>query len=152
MGLANDATTAQLSKLMAEAKHYYHLEKRCLGLHGAETLTVLLSSIALWAVVVLIGFLVLLFASLALAFWIGRLTGSLITGVSAVAVLLLLIGLFVYLRRQAWIEEPVARFMARLLVPSDEEEAPPATAQEASGKDTKLPAAVRDAAGKGGGQ
>lgn len=122
MGLANDTTTAQLSKLMDEAKRYYQLEKRCLGLHGAEKLTVLLSSITLWAVVLLVGFLVTLFAALALSFWIGKLTGSIILGVGAVAALLLLVGLIVYARRQAWIEEPIARFMAELLVPSDEDD------------------------------
>ena len=122
MQIANDALTKQLTGLIDEAKHYYQLEKRCLGLHGAESLTVLLSRIALWAIVLLVGFLVLLFSSLTFAFWIGELTGSVLIGVGSVAAFLLLIGLIVYSRRQAWIEEPIARFLATLLVSSDEKE------------------------------
>ncbi|MBO4906480.1 MAG: hypothetical protein J5486_05540 [Bacteroidaceae bacterium] len=122
MALANEATTTQLTKLIDEAKSYYHLEKRCLGLHGAETLTVLLSRITLWVIVLLIGFLVLLFGSQALAFWIGSITGNLIIGVCSVAAFLLLICLVIYIKRQAWIEEPIARFMAQLFVPDDDDE------------------------------
>ena len=110
----NGKMTQQMRLLYEEAKQYFALQKRCLVLQGVEVLTTLLASMALWAIIILLGALFLLFFSFALAYGIGHLTGSVVLGFASIAALQLLLIAIIFMKRRAWIVEPIARFMAQL--------------------------------------
>lgn len=116
MRFASEETTNRLRELFSEAKHYYALEKHYLSLQGAEILTILLSRAAIWAIIIMLAALFFLFGCLTLAFWFSSLLGSNIAGFGIVTGATLLGILLLILRRKAWIEEPIARFMVQLLV------------------------------------
>lgn len=110
----NGQTTEQMSNLFTEAKEYLSLQKQNLSLQTAEVLTKILSAVALWAIVILVGALVLLFASFAIAFWLGGLLGNTVWGFVIIAAVLLVVTLLVYANRTAWIIVPITRFMVGL--------------------------------------
>ena len=118
MLFANDRMTSQMGQLFEEGKQYWNLQKKYLGLHTAEVLTRLLSTLALVLVLVLIGSLVLLFGSFAIAFWLGELLDSSLLGFGIIAAVLLLVALLIYANRINWIVRPTTRFMVGLLASS----------------------------------
>jgi len=114
----NGQTTEQMSQLFTEARQYWSLQKQNLSLQTTEVLTRLLSAIALWAIIILIGALVLLFASFAIAFWLGGLLGNTVWGFVIIAAVLFIVTLLVYANRTAWIISPVTKFMVGLFASS----------------------------------
>lgn len=117
MGITNEQTTDRMTKLFEQGRRYYALQKDYLSLHGAEVLSRLFSAIALTAIFILVGFMVILFGSFALAYWIGDLLGSHILGFVIIAGVLLVGTLLVYANRKSWIVLPTTRFMVNLLTP-----------------------------------
>lgn len=118
MLFVNEQMTSQMGQLFEEGCRYWDLQKQYLGLHTAEVLTRLLATVALVLVLILVGSLVLLFSSFALAYWIGELTGSLLLGFGIIALALLLIAVLIYANRTSWIVRPTTRFMVSLLASS----------------------------------
>lgn len=114
MMFANEQMTSQMGQLLEEGKHYWELQKQYLSLHSAEVLTRLLSTVALILILILVGSLVLLFGSFALAYWLGDLLGSSVLGFGIIALALLLVGLIVFANRKSWIVRPTTRFMVGL--------------------------------------
>ncbi len=117
MDITNEQTTTRMTNLFEQGRRYLQLQKDYLSLHGVEVLTRLFSAIALAAILILVGFLVVLFGSFALAYWLGELLGSHILGFTIIAGVLLLFTLLVYANRKAWIILPTTRFMVSLLTP-----------------------------------
>lgn len=115
MTIANEQTTSRMSQLIEQARQYFTLQKNYLSLHGVEILTRLFSAIALAAILILVGFLVILFGSFALAYWIGELLDSQILGFVIIAALLLLTAVLIWANRMAWIVMPTVHFMIGLL-------------------------------------
>lgn len=107
-------TTEQLTSLLTEARNYLGLQQKNISLQTTEVLTRLLTAIALWGIIILVGALVLLFASFALAYLIGLWLGSEVWGFAIIAGVLLLITLLIYANRTAWIAVPVGKFMVSL--------------------------------------
>lgn len=115
MALSNDQTTTRMTQLFEQARRYVTLQKDFLSINSAEILTRLFSALALTAILILVGFMVVLFGSFALAYWLGDLLGSHILGFVIIAGVLLLLALLVYANRKAWIVLPTTRFMVGLL-------------------------------------
>lgn len=115
MGITNEQTTAQMCQLFEQARRYFTLQKDYLSLHGVEMLTRLFTAITLTAILILMGFLVILFGCFALAYWLGDLLDSTILGFAIIAGVLLLAALVVWGKRKAWIVLPTTRFMIGLL-------------------------------------
>ena len=111
-----------IQKLFLELKNYLTLQKKFLKLDTAEKLTVLLSAIAITAILLLLGSMILLYLTFALAYYLGDVMGSLPLGFSAIAVSLLLVLLFFYFNRKKYIIQPIARFMANLFINSTQDE------------------------------
>lgn len=103
-----------IQQLLLELKNYYKLQKKFVYLDTAEKLTVLLSAIAISIVMVVLVALVLMYATFALAFFIGNQLDSLPMGFVLVAAGLLLILFLFYWNRKRLIVQPLARFIARL--------------------------------------
>ena len=73
------------------------MQKQYLSLHAAEVLTRLLSMVVLLIILILVGSMVLLFGSFAVAYWLGELLDSTLLGFAVIACLLLVMSLLVYL-------------------------------------------------------
>ncbi len=107
----NEQTTEQITSLFTEARNYWQLQRKNLSLETSEVLSKLLSAVALWALVILIGALVLLFGSFAVAYLLGNLLGSQVWGFTIIAVVLLLLVMLIYANRRAWIVVPIGKFV-----------------------------------------
>jgi hypothetical protein len=118
MMFANEKTTAQIGQLFDEAKRYWELQKQHLSLNSVEILTRLFSTLVLVLILILVGSLVLLFGSFALAYWLGELLDSMLLGFGIIASILLLLALMVYANRRSWIVRPTTQFMVSLLASS----------------------------------
>lgn len=108
--------TDNFRKLLEEAKRYLSLQKEYALMDTADKLTVILSTVAIAAVCIILGAMILFFLTFALAYWIGNITGNLSIGFISIAAFLLLMFFIVYQKRNAWIIQPLARMMVRLFV------------------------------------
>lgn len=118
MLFSNEQTTAQMSHLFEEARQWWGLQKQFVTLQTTEVLTQLFSALALWGILLIVGSMVLLFGSFALAYWLGDLMGSTMLGFGIIALVLLLAVMLVYTNRRNWIVLPITRFMVGLLISS----------------------------------
>lgn len=116
-----DETQQSIKQLLLESKEYYELQKQILKLDVAEKLTVLLSGLAIAVVCLVLGSLALFFLTFASAYWVGNLLGNQPMGFAAIALLFILIMYIVYLQRNKWIIQPMARLIVKLFI-NDEED------------------------------
>ncbi len=114
MTFSNEQTNERMTQLFEEGRRYFALQKDYLSLQSVETLTRLFTAIALTAIIILIGFLVVLFGSFALAYWLGDILDSAVLGFAIIAGVLFLCALLVYTNRNAWIIQPTTRFLVSL--------------------------------------
>ena len=115
----NEQLTSRLTSFFGEAKRSLELEGRYFGVSLAQRLARLLAGMAIAAVLIVVGGIVLLFGSFALAYWLSELTGSMLVGFGILALVLAAVLLLAYVRRREWFVEPIVRGVASLLV-SDE--------------------------------
>ena len=104
-------TQKSISSLFTEAKQYVDLQKRYAQKELAGRLTTLLSSIAIAAVLILLGSIVLLLLCFTLAYIIGQALGNVALGFLCMTLAALLTILVVYLNRNRWISRPLARLV-----------------------------------------
>ncbi|MCM1109212.1 MAG: hypothetical protein NC388_09210 [Clostridium sp.] len=112
-----------MQKLFLELKNYLELQKKFVMLDTAEKLTVLISAIAIGSVVLILLSMLLLFATLALAYYLGDLLHSLPLGFALIAALFGVILFYFYANRNKLVIQPLARMMADLFInphPTDE--------------------------------
>ena len=113
--------SSSIQSLWTEAKNYLELQKEYLKLDSAEKLSVLLSAVVTAAVCLTLGLVALFFFVIAFALWLAKLVGAAwsFTIVGGVMVLFIII---ILLARKRWIVQPIAKFVAGLLVSENEEE------------------------------
>jgi len=114
--------TEDIREIILEVKHYLNLQKKYFAIDAAEKTTVILSAVAIAAICILFGAIILLFCTFALAYWIGDLLNSLPLGFLSMAIIVLFILLLFYCKRKTWIIQPLARMMAQLFIENNEEE------------------------------
>lgn len=117
--------TDNFRKLLHELKHYLGLQKEYAMMETADKLTVILSAVAIAAVCLMLGGMVLFFLTFALAYWIGSLTGDIALGFICISAFIMVLLFVVYCNRNAWFVQPLARMMIRLFVTHKEEEEVP---------------------------
>lgn len=93
--------------LFDHVKEYVEARYNLVVLETSNKVTDILSSIAVAVVVGLVGLFVLLFLSLAAAWWIGETTGSPALGFLLVAVFYALVAVLLYAVRTKFIKLPV---------------------------------------------
>ncbi len=124
MTFSNEQTNERMTQLFEEGRRYFALQKDYLSLQSVETLTRLFTAIALTAILILIGFLVVLFGSFSLAYWLGEVLDSAVLGFAIIAGILFLCALLVYANRNSWIIQPTTRFLVSLLAANSSLPAP----------------------------
>lgn len=109
--------------IAGEAKRYLGLQKQYMRLTAAEKLTHLISQLIIIAVIGIVGFVVFIFAGLALVHYAGSLTGNLALCFAVYALLLVLLLCIFWLKRRSWIILPVAHMLSDILLdPADSEQ------------------------------
>lgn len=113
--LSSDKNVETIGQLIELLKHWLGLQTEYVKLDVIEKVVRLLTAAALAILFFLIIIAVLLFAMLALASWLSQWTGMagaflIVAGIH----IILLIIFFIF--RKAWIEKPLVRFLASLLM------------------------------------
>ena len=112
---SSDKNVAAIQQLFSDAKDYLELKGRDVQLSVAEKLSVAASALILGAVLLLLGGFVLLFLAAMCAAFLANFVGA--TAACAItAALLLALCILIYAKRKAWIVNPVARFVASLIL------------------------------------
>lgn len=113
--LSSDQNVETIAQLIEALKHYLGLQTEYVKLDVIDKVVRLLTTATLAILLFLILIVVLLFASLGLAFWLSKHIG-LTSAFMAVAALHAFVLLLIYAFRRPWIERPLVRYLARLLM------------------------------------
>jgi hypothetical protein len=106
-----------ISQLIEEIKHYIGLQKEFVKLDVVEKIVLLLSAMILGAILLILGAMVLFYLSFTVAFFLSNYAGLGQTGGFAIITLFCsFIFFLVYKFRKKWIEKPLTRFLANLLL------------------------------------
>ena len=113
--LSSDKNVESIAQLSEVLKHYLGLQTEYLKLDVIDKVVRLFTAFALAVVFFMIIVAVLLYLSVAFAFWLATFTGT--------ALAFLIIGLFhlllfiiFFCMRKSWIEKPLVHFLAGLLL------------------------------------
>jgi hypothetical protein len=109
--MEENSLSEQLLKFFEQIKIYFGLRVEYFKLHVAEYLIRFFSSLALWLVIFLFLFFVVVFGSFAFAFWFGKMTGNWSLGFLIVAGFYIILAIFFYVLRKAIIVRPFTRLI-----------------------------------------
>jgi ABC-type polysaccharide/polyol phosphate export permease len=98
----------KVDDLITHVEEYFQTRQELVKLVAAEKSSSVLSSVVSNLVVLAIFFLVMVFASIALAYAISQYTGQAFAGFLAVAVLYLVMGIVLYAKQDQWLKTPMA--------------------------------------------
>ena len=113
--LSSDQNIENIGQLVGVLKHYLELQSEYVKLDVIDKVVRLLTAAALAILFFLLVVAVLLFASLAAAFWLGQHIGMAPAFMVIGGIHLLIIILF-FVFHEKWIERPLVRFLANLLM------------------------------------
>ena len=113
--LSNDKNVENIGQLAELLKHYLGLQTEYVKLDVIDKVVRLLTTATLTILLFLILIVVLLFASLGLTFWLSKHIGF-TSAFMAVAAMHAFVLLLIYAFRRPWIERPLVRYLARLLM------------------------------------
>ena len=117
---SNSKNIESIGKLLLEFKKYLELQKEFVKLDATEKMTVILSAILIVTVLLLLGSIVLLFLTFALAYYLGDVLGSLSLGFGLISAFILLLTVIFYLNRNRMDIQPMARFMTKLILTKED--------------------------------
>ncbi len=113
--LSSDKNVESIAQLIEVLKHYLGLQTEYVKLDLIDKVVRLLTAAALAIIFILIIIAVLMFFSVAFAFWISSFVGTAMAFL-IVAILHLLIFVLFVIYRKPWIEKPLVHFLASLLL------------------------------------
>lgn len=117
---SNSKNIESIGKLLLDFKKYLELQKEFVKLDATEKMTVILSAILIVTVLLLLGSIVLLFLTFALAYYLGDVLGSLSLGFGLISAFILLLTVIFYLNRNRMVIQPMARFMTKLILTKED--------------------------------
>lgn len=113
--LSSDKNVETIAQLVEIIKHYLGLQKEYLKLDIIDKIVRLLTFAALVVVFSVLLVAVLMYLSFAIAFWLASYMGTALAFLVVGGIHLLLI-IIVFVYRKKWIEKPLVRFLANLLL------------------------------------
>lgn len=116
----NDNQQGNFRRLYTLALRYFNFQLDYARLSAAEKLTVLLSTIALYSLVVILGMITLLFVSIGIGHWLA-LTIAPYTAYLFVSAFYLVLLILLIVFRKELIFDPAARFISKLFLKHPEE-------------------------------
>lgn len=113
--LSSDKNVENIGQLVQLLKNYVELQKEYLKLDVIDKIVRLITALTLTIVLLLLGIAVLFYLSFACVYWLEPLTG---TGLAffIIAIFFLALLILVFLNRKTWIERPLVRFLADILL------------------------------------
>ena len=112
---SSDKSVETIAQLIEVLKNYIGLQKEYVKLDVIDKVVRLVTALALAIVFILLGVAVLLYLSFAIVHWLEPMTG-LGMAYFIVAVMHLLLLIMVVVFRKAWIERPLVRWLASMLL------------------------------------
>ena len=119
MMFSNDQNIETISQLVDVLKHYIGLQSEYVKLDVIEKVVRLLTAAALALVLALLVIFILLFLSVAGAHALMPSTGT-VGAYAIVAGCYLLLLVLVIIKRKSWIERPLVKFLANLLLNNED--------------------------------
>ncbi len=113
--ISSDDNIETIAQLVESAKRYVGVKSEYIKLDIIEKVVRLLTLAAVTLVALLLVVLMLIYISFALAYALSHLVGTVGAFLIVAGIYLLLLILFVYNRRK-WIEKPLVRFLADILL------------------------------------
>ena len=113
--LSSDKNVETIAQLAEIVKHYLGLQKEYLKLDVIDKIVRLLTFAVLVVVFSVLLVAVLMYLSFAIAFWLASYMGTALAFLVVGGIHLLLI-IIVFIYRKKWIEKPLVRFLANLLL------------------------------------
>lgn len=114
--LSDNKNMESIGKLFSEFKKYLELQKEFVKLDAAEKMTVILSATIITAVMILLSFIILMFLSFALAYYLGDTLHNLPLGFCITGGIVLFVACVFYFNRNRFVIQPLARFMTKLIL------------------------------------
>lgn len=113
--LSNDKNVESIAQLIEVLKDYLGLQKEYIKLDAIDKVVRLVTALTLAFVLTVLGIAVLFYLSFAVVYWLTPLVGTAWAFfIIALAFLVLLFLVFIY--RKPWIERPLVRFLADILL------------------------------------
>lgn len=113
--ISSDKNVETIAQLAEAAKHYFSVQSEYVRLDVIEKVVKLVTLAVMTLIAFLIILLMLIYLSFAAAYALSPLTGTVWAFVIVACVYLALLILFIFNRRR-WIEKPLVRFLADLLL------------------------------------
>ena len=117
----NDNPSGNFKRLANIVMRYLTLQLDYARLTATEKLIVLLSTIAFFGIVVIMGFIALVFISIGIGHWLSMTIAPYSAYLFVSAFYIVLIALIIFFRKQL-IFNPVSRFLTRLFLKNPEED------------------------------
>ena len=118
---SNSKNIENIGRLFLEFKKYLELQKEFVKLDATEKTAVVFSAALIVAVILLLGTIALLFFAFAMAYYLGNVLESLSLGFCVIGAAVVIIALIFYSNRNRMVIQPIARFMANLILSKKED-------------------------------
>ena len=113
--LSSDKNVESIAQLIEALKEYVGLQKEYLELNAIEKIVRLVTALTIAVVFIILGVAVLFYLSFAVVYWLEPLTG-LGLAFFIVSLFFAVLLALVYIFRKSWIERPLVRFLANVLL------------------------------------
>lgn len=113
---SNDKNIKTIGQLVEVIKHYIGLQSEYMKLDVVDKVVRLLTAIIMTAVLLCLFFIAIIYLSFAAAYALAALTGGLASAFCIIAAAYLFILVLFIAFRHKWIEKPLVRFLASLLM------------------------------------
>ena len=113
--LSSDKNVENIGQLAQLLKKYVELQKEYLKLDVIDKIVRLITALTLTIVLLLLGIAFLFYLSFACVYWLEPLTGTALA-FFLIALFFLALLVIVFMNRKTWIERPLVRFLADVLL------------------------------------
>jgi hypothetical protein len=113
--LSSDKNVESIAQLVESVKSYVGLQGEYLKLDVIQKVVRLVTALTLTIVLLLLGIAFLFYLSFACVYWLEPLTGTALA-FFLIALFFLALLVIVFLNRKTWIERPLVRFLADVLL------------------------------------
>lgn len=113
--LSSDKNVESIAQLVESVKNYVGLQGEYLKLDAIQKIVRLVTALTLTIVLLLLGIAFLFYLSFACVYWLEPLTGTALA-FFLIALFFLALLILVFLNRRSWIERPLVRFLADVLI------------------------------------
>ena len=113
--LSSDKNVESIAQLVESVKNYVGLQGEYLKLDAIKKIVRLVTALTLTIVLLLLGIAFPFYLSFACVYWLEPLTGTALA-FFLIALFFLALLILVFLNRRTWIERPLVRFLADVLI------------------------------------